>query len=86
MFWDDGKLKYGGYWYEMSYAIEDGWPATALAYAGQTDTAAKALGALCGPVTLDKTSATVNGSDAKHENEWIYLPGGLGEVRIVAMY
>lgn len=56
MFWDDGKFKYGGYWYEMSYAIEDGWPAEALAYAGQNDTAAKALAALCGPVTLDKSS------------------------------
>lgn len=56
LFWDDGKLKYGGYWYEMSYAIEDGWPAVALAYAGQNDTAAKALAALCGPLTLDKSS------------------------------
>ena len=51
----DGSLvRYGAYFYEMYFGIEEGWPAVALAQYGHPEAAQKILGIMLSPELMDK--------------------------------
>jgi hypothetical protein len=51
----DGSLvRYGAYFYESYFGVEEGWPAVALAQYGYPETAQKILGIMLSPELMDK--------------------------------
>jgi hypothetical protein len=53
---DGQKLKYGAYWYEAYFGVEEGWPITALAQFGHADVAKSAIRIMLSPELTDKSN------------------------------
>lgn len=53
---DGQKLKYGAYWYEWYFGVEEGWPITALAQFGHPDMAKTAIRMMLSPELMDKSN------------------------------
>ena len=51
---DDSLVRYGAYFYETYFGIEEGWPAVALAQYGYPDVAQKILSIMLSPELMDK--------------------------------
>jgi len=51
---DDSLIRYGAYFYEMYFGVEEGWPAVALAQYGHPDPAKKILSIMLSPELMDK--------------------------------
>jgi len=53
---DGQKLKYGAYWYEDYFGVEEGWPIVALAQYGQSSQALPAIEMMLSPELMDKSN------------------------------
>ncbi len=53
---DEQKLKYGAYWYEWYFGVEEGWPITALAQFGHPDLAKTAIRTMLSQELTDKSN------------------------------
>ena len=53
---DGQQLKYGAYWYEDYFGVEEGWPIVALAQYGHPDQAQSAAEIMLSPQLMDKTN------------------------------
>ncbi|MEW5979466.1 MAG: hypothetical protein AB1898_27030 [Acidobacteriota bacterium] len=53
---DGDKLKYGAYWYEDYFGVEEGWPVTALAQFGHGDMAKRAAAIMLSPELTDPSN------------------------------
>ena len=53
---DGQQLKYGAYWYEDYFGLEEGWPAVALAQYGHRDQARSAIEIMLSPQLMDKSN------------------------------
>jgi hypothetical protein len=53
---DGQKLKYGAYWYEDYFGVEEGWPIVALAQYGHRDQAQSAIEIMLSPQLMDKSN------------------------------
>jgi hypothetical protein len=53
---DGDTLKYGGYWYEWYFGVEEGWPITALAQFGHSELAKRAIQVMLSPELMDKSN------------------------------
>jgi hypothetical protein len=53
---DDSLVRYGAYFYEMYFGVEEGWPAVALAQYGFPDTAQRILSIMLSTELMDKTN------------------------------
>jgi hypothetical protein len=51
---DDSLVRYGAYFYETYFGVEEGWPAVALAQYGYPETAQRILGIMLSPELMDK--------------------------------
>ena len=51
---DDSLVRYGAYFYEMYFGVEEGWPAVALAQYGYPETAQRILSVMLSPELMDK--------------------------------
>ena len=51
---DDSLVRYGAYFYETYFGVEEGWPAVALAQYGYPDVAQKILSIMLSPELMDK--------------------------------
>jgi hypothetical protein len=51
---DDSLVRYGAYFYESYFGIEEGWPAVALAQSGFPDVAQRILSLMLSPELMDK--------------------------------
>ncbi len=53
---DGQRLKYGAYWYEDYFGLEEGWPIVALAQYGHLDQAQSAIEIMLSPELMDKSN------------------------------
>src|SRR5262249_16618470 len=53
---DGQELKYGAYWYEDYFGVEEGWPIVALAQYGQGSAAWRAIETMLSPELMDKSN------------------------------
>jgi len=53
---DDDRLKYGAYWYESYFGVEEGWPLVALAQFGHGDQARQGIEVMLSPELMDKSN------------------------------
>lgn len=53
---DGDKLKYGAYWYEWYFGVEEGWPVVALAQFGHGDQAKRAMATMLSPALTDPSN------------------------------
>ena len=53
---DGQELKYGAYWYEDYFGLEEGWPIVALAQYGHMDQAQSAIEIMLSPELMDKSN------------------------------
>jgi len=53
---DGDTLKYGAYWYEWYFGVEEGWPITALAQFGHSELAKRAIQIMLSPELMDKSN------------------------------
>jgi hypothetical protein len=53
---DGQKLKYGAYWYEDYFGLEEGWPIVALAQYGHSEQATSAIEIMLSPQLMDKSN------------------------------
>lgn len=51
---DDSLVRYGAYFYESYFGVEEGWPAVALAQYGYPDVAQRILSIMLSPELMDK--------------------------------
>jgi len=51
---DDSQVRYGAYFYETYFGVEEGWPAVALAQFGYSEAAKKILSIMLSPELMDK--------------------------------
>jgi hypothetical protein len=53
---DGQELKYGAYWYEDYFGLEEGWPLVALAQYGHHDQAQSGIDIMLSPYLMDKSN------------------------------
>jgi len=53
---DGHKLKYGAYWYESYFGLEEGWPIVALAQFGRGEEAMQSIKLMLSPELMDKSN------------------------------
>jgi hypothetical protein len=53
---DGETLKYGAYWYESYFGVEEGWPITALAQFGHLELAKRAIQVMLSPELMNKSN------------------------------
>jgi hypothetical protein len=53
---DGQELKYGAYWYEDYFGVEEGWPIVALAQYGHSNEAWRAIETMLSPELMDKSN------------------------------